>query len=137
MMARAALLAATVAAMACQGTATQTSPIFITDVLTGTVATGAPGFNIVKTNLTSQVTLALADLTPNPGVSVGVGLGSPPGTPGGDCSVQVFQTLKVGESYQISAVPSSTFCISVFEFIVNGVGAIPDPLSYTVKFNHH
>jgi hypothetical protein len=25
----------------------------------------------------------------------------------------------------------------VFEFIVNGVGAIPDPLSYTVKFNHH
>jgi hypothetical protein len=34
-------------------------------------------------------------------------------------------------------VPSSTFCVSVFEFIANGVGAIPDPLAYTVKFNHH
>jgi len=135
--ARAALVAASVVAASCQGTATQTSPIFITDVLTGTVAPNQPGAHIVKTNLTSQVTLGLADLTPNPGIAVAVGLGSPPGTPGGSCSVQVFQTLKVGESYQISAVPSSTFCVSVFEFIVNGVGAITEPLAYTVKFNHH
>lgn len=136
-LARTALLGATVVAAACQGTATQTSPIFITDVLTGTVVAGQPGANIVTTSLSSNASLALADLSPNTGVAVGVGLGSPPGTPGGACSVQVFQTLKVGESFQISAVPSSTFCVSVFEFIANGVGAIPDPLAYTVKFNHH
>lgn len=136
MIARVVLVAATLAAAACQGTATQTSPIFITDVLTGTVVTGSPDFKIVKTFASSSATLALAELTPDTGIALGVGLGNP-SSDSSTCSVDVFQTLKVGQSYTISGVPASTFCVSVFEFVNNGAGAVPDPLSYTVKFNHH
>jgi len=131
------LLTTALAAAACQGTATQTSPIFMTDVLTGTVVSGHPGANIVTTNQAASATLELAGLDPNTGVSVGVGLGTPPNLGTGGCSVQVFQTLTVGQQMQISGVPASTYCVSVFEFLINGGNAIPDPLTYTVKFNHH
>jgi hypothetical protein len=137
LLARAGLLTATVVAAACQGTATQTSPIFLSDILTGTVATGAPGTNAVKTNQMSSVTLELVALDPNTGVAVGVGLGTPPNLGTGGCSVQVFQTLTVGQQFQITGVPSSTYCVSVFEFVTNGNNMIPNPLNYTVKFNHH
>lgn len=138
MLTRTALVMATFAAAACQGTATQTSPIFITDVLTGTVVTDVPGYHVVTTFAPSSASLTLATLTPDTGVALGVGLGTPPQNPTStDCGIQVFQTLKVGQTFTISGVPSSTYCIAVFELINNGAGAVPDPLAYTVKFNHH
>lgn len=137
LIARTVLLAAAVVGTGCQGTATQTSPIFITDVISGTVVTGVPDYHIIKTSQLSSVSLGLSDLVPNTGIAVGIGLGSPPADGSVGCSVQVFQTVHVGESFPVSGVPAGTFCVAVFEFLNNGVGGIPDPLAYTVKVNHH
>ena len=142
--ARIVLAAAILGAAGCQGAATPTSPLFTTDLLAGNVVTLVPSFHTVTTGVTSVLSLSLAELTPNTGVAVGVGFGIPDGQ--GGCSLLAAQTLKVGNSFTISSTTAAqagnpgTRCVAVFEYSPtgdNGANAIPTPLAYLVKFNHH
>jgi len=134
--ARAVMLAAVVSAAACSGTATSTSPIFVTDFVTGTVVTQVADVEPVKITVASTVQLVLVSLVPNTGVAVGVGIGVPPADGSAGCTLDAAEALAVGQSFTV-AEDAGAHCIVVFEAIVNGAGAIPDPLTYTVKFNHH
>jgi len=129
----AAILAITAA---CGGTATSTSPIFTTDLEPGTVVTGAPGFNTLSFKQASNVQIVLSSLDPDTGVSVGVGIGVPPADGSVGCQLDDAQLLRPGQSFTLSE-DAGLHCIAVFESLQNGVGAIPDPLAYVVKVNHH
>jgi hypothetical protein len=99
-----------------------------TDTFTGTLAAGGVAAHAFTVAQAGTLTVALATLSPQTTITVGLGLGQPSGT---TCSItSIDEKAKMGSVEQIT-VDAGSYCVAIYD-----LGNVQTSDTFTITITH-